>query len=378
MKQLIIFLFAASIFSCSPPKKYDSYVIEAKAPGIYNGMRAYLKISDARGRLINKDTAIVIDEKFSFHGVRKEPTLEYLHINGYNGSLPIIVENGFIEILIEKDSLHASIVSGTETNKDLKTYLTKQKALSKALKNLTNLQKDARQKRDTAQINTLNKTLKDANKTFNQFPITNINGNEDSFVSVIMLNNSIKTKQISLESIEEGFNMLSNELQSTDYGTKIKGFIAIEKQRLEREKATQIGGLAPNFSAKTPDDKALALNDIKGKVTIIDFWASWCGPCRRENPNVVKVYNKYHDKGLEIIGVSLDKNGQKNRWLKAIENDNLTWHHVSNLKFWQDPIAKMYNVRSIPATFVLDAEGKIIAKNLRGRALEEKMAELLN
>ncbi len=378
MKHLIIFLFIAFIASCSAPKKYDNYIIEAKAPGIYNGMRAYLKITDERGRLINKDTAIVIDEKFSFQGVRKEPTLEYLHINGYNGNLPLIVENGAIEILINKDSLQASTITGSASNSDLKNYILKEKTLSKALKHAINLQREAKQKGNTSLINDLNKSVETSKKTLNELPITHITGNENSFVSIIMLNNSVIRKRNALESIEMGFSKLSQELQNSDYGKKIKWYIAVQKQMEAQKKATEIGRIAPNFSAKTPDDKILALNDIKSKVTIIDFWASWCGPCRRENPNVVKVYSKYHDKGLEIIGVSLDKNGQKNRWLKAIEDDKLPWHHVSNLRGWQDPIAKMYNVQSIPATFILDADGKIIAKNLRGPALETKIAALLN
>jgi len=114
------------------------------------------------------------------------------------------------------------------------------------------------------------------------------------------------------------------------------------------------------------------------KVTMIDFWASWCKPCRRENPHIVNVYNKFHDKGLEIIGVSLDRTGQKDRWIKAIADDKLAWQQVSNLQFWQDPIARTYSVRSIPASFILDENGKIIAKNLRGPALEAKMKELLD
>ena len=112
-----------------------------------------------------------------------------------------------------------------------------------------------------------------------------------------------------------------------------------------------------------------------GKVTIIDFWASWCKPCRIENPNVVKIYNKYHDKGLNIIGVSLDKT--QNSWTKAIADDQLAWNHVSNLKYWQEPIAQQYGVRSIPSTFILDQDGNIVAKNLRGYALENKISELL-
>ncbi|WP_397363071.1 peroxiredoxin family protein [Olleya sp. R77988] len=140
---------------------------------------------------------------------------------------------------------------------------------------------------------------------------------------------------------------------------------------------TNIGDYAPTFTAKTPEGTDLALADIKGEVIILDFWASWCEPCRRENPNVVKMYNKYHDKGLEIVGISLDKAGQKQRWTNAIQKDKLTWKHLSNLKGWSEPIAQTYGVRSIPATYILDGEGKIIAKNLRGKALEDKIAEIL-
>jgi thiol-disulfide isomerase/thioredoxin len=143
-------------------------------------------------------------------------------------------------------------------------------------------------------------------------------------------------------------------------------------------KKADVGSVAPDFSAQTPTGEILSLKEAMGEYTIIDFWASWCKPCRKENPNVVKVYNKYHDKGLNIISVSLDKESQKSRWLQAIEKDQLTWSHVSNLKGWKDPIAIQYNVRGIPATFLLDKDGNIIAKDLRGPALGKKIASLLD
>lgn len=137
-----------------------------------------------------------------------------------------------------------------------------------------------------------------------------------------------------------------------------------------------IGGTAPDFEQADPDGKSVKLSDFKGKYLLIDFWASWCGPCRMENPNVVKMYNKYKDLGFEILGVSLDNN--KDRWIGAIEQDNLEWVHVSDLKGWKNEVAKMYNITAIPHTILLDKEGKIIARNLRGPSLEEKLKELFN
>lgn len=135
-----------------------------------------------------------------------------------------------------------------------------------------------------------------------------------------------------------------------------------------------VGGQAPEIELNNPEGKPIKLSSTRGNYVLIDFWASWCSPCRAENPNNVKLYEKYHDKGFEIYGVSLDKS--KDAWLKAIENDNLTWIHVSDLKFWQSAGAKTYNVRGIPHTVLLDKEGKIIATGLRGKELEDKLAEL--
>ena len=144
---------------------------------------------------------------------------------------------------------------------------------------------------------------------------------------------------------------------------------------IKRIKGVAVGDEAPDFTLNSPEGQDIALSSLRGKYVLIDFWASWCGPCRMENPNVVKLYNKYKDKGFAIYGVSLDKD--KAAWLGAIQKDGLTWTHGSDLKFWNSAVAQTYGVNAIPATYLLDKEGKVIAKNLRGPSLEAKISELL-
>ncbi|QMW02812.1 TlpA disulfide reductase family protein [Spirosoma foliorum] len=145
--------------------------------------------------------------------------------------------------------------------------------------------------------------------------------------------------------------------------------------RVARIKGVSVGASAPEIALNDTTGTPVPLSSLRGKYVLIDFWASWCGPCRAENPNVVRMYNKYKDKGFAIYSVSLDQ--AKANWTKAIRNDNLTWTHVSDLKFWQSAAAQQYGVQAIPATFLLDKDGKIIAKNLRGPALEQKLEEVL-
>ena len=152
-------------------------------------------------------------------------------------------------------------------------------------------------------------------------------------------------------------------------------FVKQYHDKIELEKVTAIGSLAPDIELPDAEGKMRKLSSLKGKVVLIDFWASWCGPCRKENPNVVAVYNKYHSKGFEIFSVSLDKDRES--WLKAIAKDNLLWpDHVSDLKYWKSEGAKIYGVTSIPYTVLIDKKGKIVAKRLRGEELEQKVKEL--
>ncbi|QKZ11968.1 TlpA disulfide reductase family protein [Spirosoma sp. KUDC1026] len=147
--------------------------------------------------------------------------------------------------------------------------------------------------------------------------------------------------------------------------------------RVTRIKGVMVGSKAPDITLSDTTGKTVPLSSLRGKYVLIDFWASWCGPCRAENPNVVRMYNKFKDKGFAIYSVSLDRPGDREKWVRAIRNDNLTWTHVSDLKFWQSEAAQQYGVQAIPATFLLDKDGTIIAKNLRGDALEQKLDEVL-
>jgi peroxiredoxin len=149
------------------------------------------------------------------------------------------------------------------------------------------------------------------------------------------------------------------------------------KQMIDDQKATSVGALAGDFTQSDTLGNPVKLSSFRGKYVLLDFWASWCGPCRQENPNVVSNYNKFKDKNFTVLGVSLDRPGQKDRWLQAIHTDNLTWTHVSDLKFWENAVAQQYRVQSIPQNFLIGPDGKIVAKNLRGAQLEAKLCEVL-
>ncbi len=160
------------------------------------------------------------------------------------------------------------------------------------------------------------------------------------------------------------------------YGAEEPESVALLEQTIARLAAFEDGAVAPSFTQMLIDSSGkIGPEDYRGKILLIDFWASWCGPCRKENPNVVRMYNKHKAEGFDILGVSLDK--QHSRWVGAVKKDNLQWKHVSDLRGWQNAVAQQYGVRSIPATVLLDREGRIVARNLRGRELEAKVAELL-
>lgn len=172
-----------------------------------------------------------------------------------------------------------------------------------------------------------------------------------------------------IDLLQAAYDNMNKAVPSSKYTSAIKS-------QIDQVGPLDIGGLAPDIALNSPDGKVVKLSSLRGKVVLIDFWASWCRPCRMENPNVKRVYDLYKDKGFEIYGVSLDK--EKSRWVSAIEADGLSWLHVSDLKGWQNAAAQRYMVNSIPFTVLLDKNGRIIAKGLRSQALEQKLAEIFN
>lgn len=177
------------------------------------------------------------------------------------------------------------------------------------------------------------------------------------------------------DKFEEVGKALAESLPKSEYVTTFNARLTDMKAQQQAAQRTTEGGLAPEIAVLDPSDQPIKLSDFKGKVVLIDFWASWCKPCRMENPNVVKMYDRFKNKGFEIFGVSLDQN--KEAWLQAIKDDKLTWKHGSELKFWQSSFVPVYSLEGIPMTFLVDAEGRILAKGLRGEALEKKLEEIL-
>ncbi|HVV54926.1 MAG TPA: TlpA disulfide reductase family protein [Mucilaginibacter sp.] len=344
--------------------------------GTYNTpAKMYLQYVE-KGKVMT-DSVTMKDGQFHFNGkVGGTPMEAYLVLNAegngvkYRDYKSIYLEEGVIKVN-SSDSLKKATVDGPKTNQDnarLQAALKHVNDEYDALEAKQNAATPEQKKSDAFQheINKEEKAIEDeeagVDKKF-------IQDNPDSYISL----NALETYAYSADyaDIAPLYNGLSDRIKQTENGKKFA-------ERLPKMKAVALGQEAPLFTEADTAGKMVSLESFRGKYVLVDFWASWCGPCRAENPNVVRAFNKYKDKNFTILSVSLDRPNGKQRWLDAIHKDGLTWTHVSDLQFWKSKVADMYGVRAIPANFLLDPNGKIIAKNLRGDDLEDKLADIFS
>lgn len=381
MKRILtILLIGLLLASCKQENRTD-FVINGNAEGVYNGIRVYLKNLDEQGREIFLDTAIVMDGKFTLKGSVEEPSIHFISVDGTQGNAILMLENSEIDVEINKQNLLESKISGSESHEG---YAAFEEGIKKIREEGREVMKHYRQVKlpeEAAKRDSLSKELEKVSIKLAEHPLNFVKENNDMYFSLNLIGLEANKPKFEVAKFMEAYDNLSSNLKESAKGQEVKKKLDALYEEYQKTAHLEEGKIAPNFEAPTPDGDIISLNDIKGKVTVIDFWAAWCGPCRRENPNVVRIYDMYHDQGLEIIGVSLDGQSRqqdpKKAWLDAIEKDGLKWHQVSHLKYFNDPVARLYNIQSIPATYILDAEGKIVAKNLRGKALENKVKQLL-
>lgn len=383
MKKILMLLTVITVIVSCKKAGENEYIIAGTVKGIADGKTVILEKQDEMGQFIPMDTVKVKDGKFMMKGSAKEPEIMLIQVEAIQGKVPFVLENGDIDIIVDKDSLQKSKFSGTFNNNIFSKFnddLTKfQKELQKKLMAFQNANmakmKAAQETKDTIVINKLMKEYQGMQKEGMDFYVKFAERNPKALLSALIVDSMLNDPAVDLVRVKKIYASFSPELKKYKPGKSIQTKLDKIGKPATVAAAANVGSVAPDFTAQNPDGKSISLKQSLGKVTIIDFWASWCKPCRVENPNVVALYAKYHAKGLNILSVSLDKDATA--WRTAIAKDKLTWNHVSNLKEFEDPIALQYSINAIPSIFVLDAKGVIIAKDLRGEELNAKIASLL-
>ncbi len=316
------------------------------------------------GELIEIGKASVVDGKFEITGSVDFPEMHYIKVGESEGYVFVFLENSEIEISANTENLTVANVSGSNSHANYDKY---NNSVASYRDSMDVLQADFQNASTEDEMEVIRLTYNVVYEEYMQTMRSFIKQNPKSFISAYLIF-AYLAADIETEELEMLINGLDKSVHESYYVKQMKADIVEGKQ-------TEIGQIAPDFTLNTPEGEPLSLSSLRGKYVLIDFWASWCGPCRRENPNVVKVYEKYGGKDFEILGVSLDE--KEASWLGAIKDDGMTWVHVSDLKGWQCAASQLYKVKGIPHTVLLDKTGKIIAKDLRGDKLEEKLEELL-
>ena len=344
----------------------DGYKINGTVKGMDQATEALL-LSFENNKVDTLATAPIKGGKFSFSGNEENLKVAYVMFNvPMRGGVPVFLEDKNITITLDMTNPANTGAKGGALHDLFNQFQDIQRGIMEQQMQLQQAYMAANQAQDQAKMDSIENVFNELVTTAQAKELDLMKANPDSYVTAWMIAQAMR--QMEFDDLKARFEILSEAMQASDLGKQIAEQIA----KLEK---TAIGATAPDFELTDPEGKTFKMYDVKAKVKLLDFWASWCGPCRGENPNVVKIYKEFHKKGLEIIGVSLDND--KDAWLKAIEDDGLIWKHGSDLKGWQAAPAQLYGVSAIPATFLLDENNKIVAKNLRGDELKAKIAELL-
>jgi thiol-disulfide isomerase/thioredoxin len=316
-----------------------------------------------------KDSASVVKGNFTFSDSILVPEMHYIFFKNIKGNIPVILEPGNINITVYKDSLRSTKINGTKSNDDFKIYIDESSSLINELNNIQNEINYNIALNDSLLTDDLEKQFINMRKKLTDYEFDFMKNKNDSYISALILQRMVFERSIDYDKADSIMNTFDESLSLTSPFTAVEKII--ENYKLSNTEAPIVGSYAPKFSGPGIDGEVISLDGIKSKYILIDFWASWCAPCRVENPGLAQLLNVYSSDDFSILGVSLDMNLES--WKKAIETDGIqSWVHISNLKYFNDPIAKLYDIskEGIPSSFLLNPERKIIARNIKGEDLE--------
>ena len=372
MKKLLLRLFSLSyllyLSSCGSSNNQFELIGNAD---VSDGTMIYVLQADQNNQPYIKDSTSVQSNSFKFKGISSTPQISYIQVEGVNGYVLAILENGDIKADIYKDSISKSKVYGTKSNDDFIKYKSETKSLVDVMNNISSDAQNAIMSGDVLTAMELEKEYNSKEREVMLYEWDFIVDNLDSYMSALLLEVFMIENKVNKDSIIDVYESFSNRIKVSDVGKNIADLLS------QFEDPIEVGEIAPDFTAPSIDGPDITLSNVllDNKVTLLDFWAAWCRPCRIENPNLVRLYKSYKNKGFDIIGVSLDRT--REQWEQAVIDDNLPWTQVSNLNFWNDPVARRYSIRAIPQSYLLNKDGLVMGKNLRGQELEDKILSLL-